>query len=173
MRNFRTVAVASATAFAVAFGTTTLAAAEDSQPADTTPTPTTSAPAPEQRQGSAKKNRDQQVVLKGTQKDDKPFSSVVGDGTKGLFTGKGSSHYFNDSKKPFFITDAFGKETHIEQVPQWARWWIDSTVVTTTAALIGAAIGGYNYAAYNGWVPAIDIPLPQLPQLPQLPNLPF
>lgn len=173
MRNFRTAAVASATAFAVAFGTTTLAAAEENQPADATSTTTTSAPAPEQKQGSANKNRDPQGVLKGPQDGDKSFSSVIGDGTKGLFSGQGSSQYFDDSKKPFFVTDAFGKETNIANVPQWARWWVDSTVVTTVAALIGAAIGGYNYAAYNGWVPAIDIRLPQLPQLPQLPNLPF
>lgn len=128
MRNFRTAAVASATAFAVAFGGTTLAAAEDDQPANT---PAVEQPA-DTKQGSAENEssadgRDRQVVLRGKQDGDKDFGAVLSDGTKGLFSGQGSSQYFDDSKKPFFITDAFGKETNIDQVPQWARWWIDST----------------------------------------------
>lgn len=143
MRNFRTAAVASATALTVALGGIATASAEE---------PTTPA------------KSDRQVIFVGKVKDtDKDAGKVISDGTKGLFNRGGSSHYFdqkvNDNEKnnkdmdqPFYITDAFGKQTDAAAVPQWARTWIDGTVIAGIGALVGLIIAGFNFASYNGLI---------------------
>lgn len=133
MRNFRTAAVATATALTVVAGGTAIASAEEGT------TETTS--------------NDKAVVFVGKQKQtDKDFGEVVSDGTKGLFDGKGSSKYFNDEQDPFYPTDAFGNKTNAEDVPQWARYWIDGSIVAAIGALVGLVIAGFNFAFYNGWL---------------------
>lgn len=133
MRNFRTAAVATATALTVVAGGTAIASAEEGT------TETTS--------------NDKAVVFVGKQKQtDKDFGEVVSDGTKGLFDGKGSSKYFNDEQDPFYPTDAFGNTTNAEDVPQWARYWIDGSIVAAIGALVGLVIAGFNFAFYNGWL---------------------
>lgn len=133
MRNFRTAAVATATALTVVAGGTAIASAEE---------------------GTTETNsKDKAVVFVGKQKEtDKDFGEVVSDGTKGLFDGKGSSKYFNDEQDPFYPTDAFGNTTNAEDVPQWARYWIDGSIVAAIGALVGLVIAGFNYAFYNGWL---------------------
>ncbi|MCQ4608988.1 hypothetical protein KBX14_00895 [Corynebacterium sp. CCUG 61414] len=157
MRNFRTAAVASATALTVALGgIATASAAEDNAPAKDTKVTTTTTNTP-------KPKADRQVIFTGKQDGDKDFSKVVSDGTKGLFNKGGSSHYFdqkvNDNKtdnkdmdQPFYITDAFGKKTDAAAVPQWARYWIDGTVIAGIGALVGLIIAGFNFASYNGLI---------------------
>ena len=133
MRNFRTAAVATATALTVVAGGTAIASAEEG----TTETA----------------SKDKAVVFVGKQKEtDKDFGEVVSDGTKGLFDGKGSSKYFNDEQDPFYPTDAFGNTTNAEDVPQWARYWIDGSIVAAIGALVGLVIAGFNFAFYNGWL---------------------
>ena len=134
MRNFRTAAVASATALTVVAGGTAIASAEDAQNETT--------------------SNDKAVVFVGKQEGDKDFGKVVSDGTKGVFDGKGSSKYFDDedTEKPFYPTDAFGNKTNAEDVPQWARYWIDGSVVAAIGALIGLVIAGLNFSFYNGWL---------------------
>ena len=132
MRNFRTAAVASATALTVLAGGTAIASAEDAQNETT--------------------SNDKAVVFVGKQEGDKDFGKVVSDGTEGLFGGKGSSQYFDDKDKPFYPTDAFGNKTNKEDVPQWARYWIDGSIVAGIGALVGLIIAGANYAFYNGWL---------------------
>lgn len=132
MRNFRTAAVASATALTVLAGGTAIASAEDAQNETT--------------------SKDKAVVFVGKQEGDKDFGKVVSDGTKGLFDGKGSSQYFDDKDKPFYPTDAFGNTTNAEDVPQWARYWIDGSIVAAIGALVGLVIAGFNFAFYNGWI---------------------
>ena len=133
MRNFRTAAVATATALTVVAGGTAIASAEE---------------------GTTETNsKDKAVVFVGKQKEtDKDFGEVVSDGTKGLFDGKGSSKYFNDEQDPFYPTDAFGNKTNAEDVPQWARYWIDGSIVAAIGALVGLVIAGFNFAFYNGWL---------------------
>ena len=133
MRNFRTAAVATATALTVVAGGTAIASAEE---------------------GTTETNsKDKAVVFVGKQKEtDKDFGEVVSDGTKGLFDGKGSSQYFNDKDDPFYPTDAFGNTTNAEDVPQWARYWIDGSIVAAIGALVGLVIAGFNFAFYNGWL---------------------
>ncbi|MGV0373399.1 hypothetical protein ACUY2A_08455 [Corynebacterium pilbarense] len=132
MRNFRTAAVASATALTVLAGGTAIASAEDAQNETT--------------------SDDKAVVFVGKQEGDKDFGEVVGDGTEGLFGGKGSSKYFDDTDKPFYPTDAFGNKTNKEDVPQWARYWIDGSIVAAIGALVGLVIAGLNFSFYNGWL---------------------
>lgn len=139
MRNFRTAAVASATALTVLAGGTAIASAEDAKTTETAQTET--------NQGN-----DRQVIFVGKQEGDKDFGKVVSDGTSGLFNGKGSSQYFDDKDEPFFPTDAFGKKTNVDKVPQWARYWIDGSVVAAIGALVGLVIAGFNFAFYNGWL---------------------
>ena len=132
MRNFRTAAVASATALTVLAGGTAIASAEDAQNETT--------------------SDDKAVVFVGKQEGDKDFGEVVSDGTEGLFGGKGSSQYFDDKDKEFYPTDAFGNKTNKEDVPQWARYWIDGSVVAAIGALVGLVIAGLNFSFYNGWL---------------------
>ena len=132
MRNFRTAAVASATALTVLAGGTAIASAEDAQNETT--------------------SNDKAVVFVGKQGDDKDFGKVVSDGTEGLFGGKGSSQYFDDKDEPFYPTDAFGNKTNKEDVPQWARYWIDGSIVAAIGALVGLVIAGLNFSFYNGWL---------------------
>ena len=134
MRNFRTAAVASATALTVLAGGTAIASAEDAQNETT--------------------SNDKAVVFVGKQEGDKDFGKVVSDGTKGVFDGKGSSKYFDDedTEKPFYPTDAFGNKTNENDVPQWASYWIDGSVVAAIGALIGLVIAGLNFSFYNGWL---------------------
>ena len=160
MRNFRTTAVASATALTVFVGGTAIASAQD---ADKPATPNTNASSQENGQDNTKqddkKKGDKQVIFVGKQEGDKSFGEVISDGTKGLFDGKGSSKYFNqevdgtpDAERPFYPTDAFGKKTNPEAVPQWARYWIDGTIVAGIGALVGLVIAGINFASYNGFI---------------------
>lgn len=164
MRNFRTAAVASATAVTVILGGTAIASAQTETKTETSTSTTTAAPTTTSNEkttpaeptatATAKVANDKQVVFIGEQKDDKPISQVISDGTAGLFGGKGSSQYVykEDAETPFYITDAFGKKTNPELVPQWARIWIDTTVVAGIGAIIGLVIAGINFASYNGWI---------------------
>ncbi|WP_288751524.1 hypothetical protein [uncultured Corynebacterium sp.] len=156
MRNIRTAAVAAATALTVAVGGTTVAFAEttDKNNNSSASDQTNGSAKDDQTSGSAKDDakKDKQVIFIGEQEGDKPFGEVVKDGTEGLFGGKGSSKYFNDSDKVFYPTDAFGDKTNADNVPQWARYWIDGTVVAGIGALIGMIIAAANYASYNGWI---------------------
>ena len=54
--------------------------------------------------------------------------------------------------KNYFATDHFGEKTDVNGVPDWARWWVDSSIVGAIGAVIGLIIAGVNYASYNGWI---------------------
>ena len=179
MRNIRTAAVASATALTVLAGGTAIASAEgapQNKPAEET---NSSSKAEDNKDAKAdravifagkqtgenagtktytEKQEDGTVKTVTEKQDDKSLGDVVKDGTKGLFNEAGSSQYVTkeDAKTPFYPTDAFGKKTNPELVPQWARLWIDGTVVAGIGALVGLVIAGVNFASYNGWI--------QLPQ---------
>lgn len=155
MRNIRTAAVASATALTVLVGGTAIASAEDAPKNEQN----SSSSKVEENKGEQKDAKsDRSAVFAGKQEGDKDFGKVISDGTKGLFGGQGSSQYVtkDDAETPFYPTDAFGKKTNLENVPQWARHWIDGTVVAGIGALVGLIIAGVNFASYNGWI--------QLPQ---------
>lgn len=137
MRNFRNVALATATAATIAITGTGAAIA------DTTATGTQA-----------------DIAFKGTKgENDTDLRTVVTEGTKGVFDGKGASEFsrLTDGKAPFDVTKAAGKETNWQEVPQWARLWVDGTLIAGIAAVLGGVIAAVNWASYNGWI--------QLPQL--------
>ncbi|WP_269510429.1 hypothetical protein [Corynebacterium faecium] len=143
MRNFRNAAVATATAITLAATGTSIALAETTDAADASDRVVTHT------------GNQSSVAFQGTkQKDDKTFGEVISDGTKGVFSGAGSSHYVTkeDAQTRFDIRDAAGKETNVENMPQWARLWVDGTIVAGIGALVGLVIAGVNYASYNGWI---------------------
>ena len=153
MRNFRTAAVATATALTVAFGGVAVASAETE--ADANANESISIPRPDDREKSKTENKDSSIAFKGfSQEDDKEFGESISDGTKGVFGGQGSSQYVKkeDREKPFYGVDAFGKEKNVAEVPQWARIWIDGTIVAGIGALVGLVIAGFNFASYNGLI---------------------
>ena len=154
MRNFRTAAVASATALTVFVGGTAIASAEENKDPETTATAEQNGQDDTKKPEEKKSDKDKQVIFAGKQEGDKSFGDVVKDGTAGLFNGKGSSKYFDekDTATPFYPTDAFGEKTNPEAVPQWARYWIDGTIVAGIGALVGLVIAGFNFASYNGFI---------------------
>lgn len=154
MRNFRTAAVASATALTVFVGGTAIASAQSSEKPETTATAEQNGQTDTKKPEEKKSDKDKQVIFAGKQEGDKSFGDVVKDGTAGLFNGKGSSKYFDekDTATPFYPTDAFGEKTNPEAVPQWARYWIDGTIVAGIGALVGLVIAGINFASYNGFI---------------------
>ncbi|SDR92869.1 hypothetical protein [Corynebacterium timonense] len=144
MRNVRTAAAAGATALTVALGGVATASAE---------TPTQTEANEKTTPGQAINDRPAIFVGEIEKADgtkDKPFSSVVEDGFKGLSSGQGLSQFFNDTDKLFYGVDAFGKQTHHANVPQWARYWIDYTVVALIGSVVGLTIAGLNWANVNG-----------------------
>lgn len=162
MRNFRTAAVASATALTVFVGGTAIASAQSSEKPETTATAEQNGQDDTKKPEEKKSNKqvifagkqDKGIKADGTEQADKSFGDVVKDGTKGLFNKQGSSQYFTkeDTATPFYPTDAFGKKTNPEAVPQWARYWIDGTIVAGIGAIVGLVIAGINFASYNGFI---------------------
>ena len=143
MRNFRNAAVATATAITLAATGTSIALAETTENADASDRVVTHT------------GNQSSVAFQGTKQDgDKSFGEVISDGTKGVFSGAGSSHYVTkeDANTRFDIRDAAGKETNVENMPQWARLWVDGTIVAGIGALVGLVIAGVNYASYHGWI---------------------
>jgi len=143
MRNFRNAAVATATAITLAASGTSIALAETTDAADASDREVTYT------------GGQSSVAFQGTkQEGDKSFGEVISDGTKGVFNGQGSSQYVtkDDAQTRFDIRDAAGKETNVENMPQWARLWVDGTIVAGIGAIVGLVIAGINYASYNGWI---------------------
>ena len=139
MRNFRNAAVATATAISLAASGTSIALAETTPKADASDREVTYTGS----QGD--------VLFKGTKgENDKTLGEVLSDGIK----GEGSSHYVTeeDRETRFDIRDAAGKETNWENMPQWARLWVDGAAVAGIGALVGLVIAGFNFAFYNGWI---------------------
>ncbi|WP_342319949.1 hypothetical protein [Corynebacterium mayonis] len=102
--------------------------------------------------GTSQTNNSGSSAFTGKQVGDKDFGDVLKDGFGGLSSGKGSSHFFPDAKEPFYGADAFGKEINMDNVPQWARYLIDLTVLAGIGTLIGAVISAFNWASYNGLI---------------------
>ncbi|MGV0392536.1 hypothetical protein [Corynebacterium riegelii] len=124
MRNFRNAAVASATAAALVLGGATVATAETTENGSSATTET--------------KAKDNSLIFKG------PLQ--VGE------TKDGNWPNSNHKEKDYFATDHFGQDTDDKAVPDWARWWVDSSIVGAIGAVIGLIIAAANYASYNGWI---------------------
>ena len=122
MRNFRTAAVAAATAVTVAFGGTAVASAETSSTNENTTSSSSSSSLTQlgKKKGAWSEGEDGKPVVK-------PEHQVTGE-------------------------DMFGKETS-ETIPEWASNWKKGATALGITSVIGAIIGAYNYAVYNGIIP--------------------
>lgn len=122
MRNFRTAAVAAATAVTVAFGGTAVASAESSTTNENTGSSLSS---------SSLTQLGKEWGAWTPDEDGKPV--VTADNQ---VTGE----------------DMFDKETS-ENIPDWASKWKKGAAALGITSIVGAIIGAYNYAVYNGIVP--------------------
>ena len=122
MRNFRTAAVAAATAVTVAFGGTAVASAESSTTNEDTTSSSSSSSLTQlgKKKGAWSEGEDGKPVVK-------PENQVTGE-------------------------DMFGKET-TDNIPEWASDWKKGATALGITSIIGAIIGAYNYAVYNGIIP--------------------
>ena len=155
MRNFRTAAVASATALTVVLGGTTLASAQTNEQEQNQEQSSAPSSSSNDQAGDAQGDNtqaDDQVIFSPDQEGDKDTSSVIQDGLGGLSEGKGSSKFYDDNDKPWYAADSFGKATDAAAVPQWARDWVDGTVIAGIGAVIGLIIAAFNFASYNGLI---------------------
>lgn len=115
MRNFRTAAVAAATAVTVAFSGTAIASAQEGEG---------SANNTETTQSSTGSSAWQ--IGESLEVQDKPTVTGV---------------------------DLFGSSVDDENNPEWAKLWREGTFVLFGTAVVGAAIGAYNYAVFHNMIP--------------------
>lgn len=120
MRNFRTAAVAAATAVTVAFGGTAVASAESSNENTGSSLSSSSFTQLGKDWGAWSEGKDGKPVVEA---DDQ----VTGE-------------------------DMFGKEV-AKEIPEWASNWKKGATALGITSVIGAIIGAYNYAVYNGILP--------------------
>ena len=122
MRNFRTAAVAAATAVTVAFGGTAVASAESSSTNENTTSSSSSSSFTQlgKKKGAWSEGEDGKPVVK-------PENQVTGE-------------------------DMWGTEIS-ENIPEWASDWKKGATALGITSVIGAIIGAYNYAVYNGLIP--------------------
>ena len=122
MRNFRTAAVAAATAVTVAFGGTAVASAESSSTNENTTSSSSSSSFTQlgKKKGAWSEGEDGKPVVK-------PEDQVTGE-------------------------DMFGTETS-DNIPEWASDWKKGATALGITSVVGAIIGAYNYAVYNGIIP--------------------
>lgn len=138
MRNFRNAAVASATAAALVLGGATVATAAEPTDNGSSATTENKGSSTEGKGAENKGTKDKSLIFVGKQK--------VEDKADGNWPN--SEH----KDKKYFATDHFGEKTDVNGVPDWARWWVDSSIVGAIGAVIGLIIAGVNYASYNGWI---------------------
>lgn len=123
MRNFRTAAVAAATAVTVAFGGTAVASAESSATNENTTSSSSSSSSLTQL------GKDWGAWSEGD--DGKPVVEA-----DDQVTGE----------------DMWGTETS-DNIPTWASNWKKGATALGITSVIGAVIGAYNYAVYNSIIP--------------------
>ncbi|OFP87504.1 hypothetical protein [Corynebacterium sp. HMSC059E07] len=142
MRNFRTAAVAAATAVTVAFGGTVVASAETANTNEGTST-------------STENSNEDSSSAKDTNKDSSSSSSFLSE------LGYKWGAWQKDENGKLVVTpdnkvtgeDMWGKETD-PKMPEWASNWKTGVITLGVSSVIGAIIGAYNFAVYNNIVPA-------------------
>lgn len=134
MRNFRTAAVAAATAVTVAFGGTAIASAETGEkPAE-----------------NNKIVENQDVTKDATSSE---ISKALSSKDEDYPTLSSKLGAVTDNKEKAKGTDLFGKEVNDENNPQWSKIWRDGTYALIGTTIAGALIAAYNFAVYNHILP--------------------
>ncbi|MBE7338669.1 hypothetical protein [Corynebacterium aurimucosum] len=163
MRNFRTAAVAAATAVTVAFGGTVVASAETANTNEGTSTSTentnegtsTSTENTNEGTSSTENSNEDSSSAKDTNKDSSSSSSFLSE------LGYKWGAWQKDENGKLVVTrdnkvtgeDMWGKETD-PKMPEWASNWKTGVITLGVSSVIGAIIGAYNFAVYNNIVPA-------------------
>ena len=138
MRNFRTAAVAAATAVAVSFTGITAASAQDDQQHENNESSFVEG-------SSVLSSEDAQSHLSSETTEESPnLSSKIGD--------------LMNADKNTSGSDLFGEEQGPEGEgditnPGWARLWRDGNIVAAIGTVVGGIIAAYNYGVYNGFFP--------------------
>lgn len=134
MRNFRTAAVAAATAVTVAFGGTAIASAETGEkPAE-----------------NNKIVENQDVTKDATSSE---ISEALSSKDEDYPTASSKLGAVTDNKEKAKGTDLFGKKVNDEANPQWSKIWRDGTYALIGTTIAGALIAAYNFAVYNHILP--------------------
>ena len=139
MRNFRTAAVAAATAVAVSFTGISAATAQDEQQHEDNESSFVEG-------SSVLSSEDAQDSLSSENTEESPnLSSKIGD--------------LMNADKNTSGSDLFGEEQGNEgdngdiTNPGWARLWRDGNIVAAIGTVVGGIIAAYNYGVYNGFFP--------------------
>lgn len=139
MRNFRTAAVAAATAVAVSFTGITAASAQDEQQHENNDSSFVEG-------SSVLSSEDAQSHLSSENTEESPnLSSKIGDLMNADEDASGSE-IFGDEK------GNQGDNGDITN-PGWARLWRDGNIVAAIGTVVGGIIAAYNYGVYNGFFP--------------------
>ncbi len=145
MRNFRTAAVAAATAVTVAFGGTVVASAETANTNEGTSTST------ENTNEGTSSNEDSSSA-KNSKEGSSSSLTQLGKKWGAWEADENGKAVVNPDNK---VTgeDMWGKETD-PNMPEWASKWKTGVITLGVSSVIGAIIGAYNFAVYNNIVPA-------------------
>lgn len=151
MRNFRTAAVAAATAVAVSFTGITAASAQSSEDTENTQETTQETTHEDSessfQEGSSVLSSDRaQDVLSSENTEESPnLSSKFGELMNAGDTTSGSD----------LLGDEKGNNGDNGDItnPGWARLWRDGNVVAAIGTVVGGIIAAYNYGVYNGFFP--------------------
>ncbi len=133
MRNFRTAAVAAATAATVAFGGTVVASAETANTNEGTTSSTENT-----NEGSSNEGSSSSFTQLGKKWD------AWEEGEDGKPVVKPEHKVTGE--------DMWGTETD-PNMPEWASKWKKGAIALGVSSVIGAIIGAYNYAVYNNIIP--------------------
>lgn len=147
MRNFRTAAVAAATAVTVAFGGTAVASA---------------APENTNEGTSSASNTNEGSSSNENSNEGSSSAENTNEGSSSSFTQLGKkwgAWEEGEDGKPVVTPDnqvtgedMWGTETD-PNMPEWASKWKKGAIALGVSSVIGAIIGAYNYAVYNNIIP--------------------
>lgn len=123
MRNFRTAAVAAATALTVAFSGTAIASAEDNVSEDTKSSSIGS------------------------------LSSQWGKDLGAWTEGEDGKPVIKDENQVSGVDLLGSEKANDEDLPEWSVLFRDATIAGGVLSLVGGLIAAYNYAVFNGILP--------------------
>lgn len=148
MRNFRTAAVAAATAVTVAFGGTVVASAET---ANTNEGTTSSAENTNEGSSSNENSNEDSSSAENSNEGSSSSFTQLGKKWGAWEEGEDGKPVVNPDNK---VTgeDMWGKETD-PNMPEWASKWKKGAIALGVSSVIGAIIGAYNFAVYNNIIP--------------------
>ncbi|QPK78409.1 hypothetical protein G7Y31_07465 [Corynebacterium lizhenjunii] len=151
MRNFRTAAVAAATAVAVAFSGTAIASAADAGSSDAK----TNQSSTENKQSSNDNQATGSAKTEGEQSSKPNAQSSTGNGGTTLSSKIGAetdAHKLDNKNDKGYVTGTDLSSNNPDN-GKWVNIWSGGTYALVGTAIAGALIALYNYAVYTGLLP--------------------